>query len=244
MMPAAPTHLAWLTARPIAHRGLHDGNQKCWENTLTAFEHAIAGDFSIECDVTLAADGVPMVFHDHDLKRLTGDDGQVHEIASGTLCEIAVGGTTDRIPRLADALSLVGGQVPLVIELKGKENHDDGMVAAVADALRGYSGKAAVMSFDHHLVRQFASQAPGIPAGLTAEGNDDAAMEAHFSMLAHDISFASYDVGGLPNRFVKFLRDRLRLPFITWTVRDRAAAELTWTEGGQITFEGFDPGAL
>ena len=45
--------LNWLTARPIAHRGYHDMNNTVWENTLSAFDRAIAHDFSIECDLGL-----------------------------------------------------------------------------------------------------------------------------------------------------------------------------------------------
>lgn len=239
----ASDDLAWLTARPIAHRGLHDGNRACWENTLTAFERAIAGDFAIECDVNLTADGVPVVFHDHDLERLTGRKGKVADVTADALCALSVGGTEDRPPRLDEALALVAGRVPMVIELKGEEGADEGFVAAVAGALDGYAGKAAIMSFDHHLVRRFASDAPGVPAGLTAEGRDMAAIEAHFSMLAHGIDFVSYDVAAIDNRFVAFARDRLGLPLITWTVRDIDAARATWNAGGQITFEGFDPGA-
>ena len=235
--------LRWLTDRPIAHRGLHDSNQVCWENTLSAFDRAIAGQYGIECDVTFTADNVPVVFHDHELERLTGREGSVRASTASQMTNLPVGGTSDRVPGLAEVLRLVDGRVPIVIELKGKEGRDDGFVEAVGEALRGYSGNAAVMSFDHHLVRQFNRIMPDVPAGLTAAGSDEAAIEAHFSMLAHGISFVSYEVEAIPNRFVAMTRDRLGMPFITWTVRDNEAAQRTWSEGGQITFEGFVPDA-
>lgn len=235
--------LTWLTARPIAHRGLHDGNQACWENTLSAFERAIAGHYGIECDVTFTADDVPVVFHDHELARLTGRQGGVRASTASLVTSLSIGGTEDRVPSLADVLKLVDGRVPIVIELKGEAGRDDGFVEAVGEALRGYSGNAAVMSFDHHLVRQFTTVMPDVPAGLTAAGSDDAAIEAHFSMLAHGISFVSYEVEAIPNRFLAMVRDRLEMPFITWTVRDQDSAQRTWSEGGQITFEGFVPDA-
>jgi glycerophosphoryl diester phosphodiesterase len=233
--------LSWLTARPVAHRGYHDMNVKRWENTLSAFGAAVARGFSIECDVHLAADGVPMVFHDDDLERLTGRKGAVHELTSRELAALAVGGTQDRIPSLADTLAAVAGRVPIVIELKGIEGKDDGLVSAVAAALSSYPGKAAIMSFDHHLIRRFASEAPGIPGGLTAEGLSTAEIEAHFAMLAHGISFVSYNVDHLPNPFVSFVRERLSMPVITWTVRDRERVRRTFAHADQMTFEGFDP---
>ncbi len=244
MSQPSPYDLSWLTARPIAHRGLHDLNQKCWENSLPAFERAVAGNFAIECDVVLTADKVPVVFHDHDLKRLTGHGGKVCEMTADEICQLTVGGTADRVPRLDEMLSLVGGRVPIVIELKGNAGHDDGFVEAVHEVLEGYNSKVAIMSFAHHVIRGFAKGAPGLPAGLTAEHTDLEAMEDHFAMLAHGISFVSFDVRDIPNKFVSFVRDELNLPFITWTVRDREAAERTWREGGQITFEGFDPDCI
>ena len=43
--------LDWLTARPIAHRGLHDAGNGVIENTLSAARAAIEGDYAIELDV-------------------------------------------------------------------------------------------------------------------------------------------------------------------------------------------------
>ena len=42
---------------------------------------------------------------------------------------------------------------------------DAGLVARVAAYLKPYKGQAAIMSFDHWLIRQFGEQAPGIPGG-------------------------------------------------------------------------------
>ena len=114
------TDLAWLTARPIAHRGYHDLNRARWENTLSAFEAAAQKNFAIECDVHLSADGVPVVFHDAELKRLTGNDGFVYDRTVADLARMLVGGTEDRVPTLAEMLALVAGRVPLVIELRWK----------------------------------------------------------------------------------------------------------------------------
>lgn len=232
--------ISWLTRRPIAHRGFHDLNRVRWENTLSAFDAAVERDYAIECDVHLSADGVPVVFHDNVLNRLAGRDGFVHDLTAAELAQLRIGGTQDHVPTLAEMLARIGGRVPLVIELKGVEGKDGGLVAAVAKALRGYRGKAAIMSFDHWLVRRFAADAPDIPAGLTAEGRTMADLEAHFSMLAHPISFVSFSVLDLPNPFVAFVRDRLAMPVITWTVRNEETRAATFAHADQMTFEGFE----
>ena len=80
------TDIAWLEERPVAHRGYHDLNKTRWENTLSAFAAADRKDYAIECDVHLSADGVPVVFHDHELKRLTGQDGYRLAAHGGANC--------------------------------------------------------------------------------------------------------------------------------------------------------------
>jgi len=232
--------LSWLTARPIAHRGYHDGNKQRWENTLSAFQAAMDRNYAIECDVHLSADGIPVVFHDHDLKRLTGQEGMIFQKTAAEMAALRIGGTQDHAPSLGELLQFVGGKVPLVIELKGVEGKDGGLVAAVAQRLEAYDGHAAIMSFDHWLIRQFADQAPGLPAGLTAYGREMADMEGHFSMLAHNIDFVSYGVDDLPNPFISLVREKLGLPVITWTVRNEHAKAQTAAHADQMTFEGFE----
>ncbi|MGU3398770.1 glycerophosphodiester phosphodiesterase [Brucellaceae bacterium D45D] len=236
--------IGWLKKRPIAHRGLHDGNKACWENTLSAFKAAISADFAIECDVHLTKDGHVVVFHDDDLKRLAGREGRISDLTLKEATELSIGGTADHVPTLRQMLDLVAGKVPIVIELKGIEGQDDGLVATVARELARYKGEAAIMSFDHHLIRRFASDAPGIAGGLTAEGTSDKDMEAHFSMLAHSISFVSYNVHHLPNRFISFVQQKLHMPVISWTVRDKQMQRHSDLNVDQITFEGFDPRSL
>ena len=98
------------------------------------------------------------------------------------------------------------------------------------------------MSFDHWLIRQFAVHADDIPTGLTAWGDKGHELEAHFSMLGHGISFVSFGVDQIPNRFTSFVRERLAMPVITWTVRDESGREGTITvPAGPNQVEPFDP---
>ncbi len=120
------TDLSWLAARPIAHRGYHDLNETVWENTLSAFDRAIERGYSIECDVHLSSDGIPVVFHDDDLKRLTGTEGYIWQRTATEMAAVRIGGTADHAPTLQEMLGRVAGRVPLVIELKGIPGKDDG----------------------------------------------------------------------------------------------------------------------
>src|SRR4051794_38019687 len=54
----------------FAHRGLHGPDVP--ENSLAAFEEAIALGAGIECDVRLSGDGSAVVVHDSNLERSCG----------------------------------------------------------------------------------------------------------------------------------------------------------------------------
>ncbi|EDQ32213.1 Glycerophosphoryl diester phosphodiesterase [Hoeflea phototrophica DFL-43] len=230
----------WLTAQPIAHRGYHDMNQAVWENTPSAFARAIAAGYAIECDLQIATDGVPVVFHDDDLTRLCGLPGDVRERSSRELGQLAVGGTADRVPSLTDTLKQVAGQVPLVLELKGRPGDDDGFADAVVESLEDYDGPVALMSFDHHLLRDLKACNPPRPIGLTADGTKPEAFFTHEEAMQLGLDFISYCVHHLPNSFVEAQRKQ-GVPVITWTVRDSGAVELTTAHADQMTFEGFAP---
>ncbi|MGF0537989.1 glycerophosphodiester phosphodiesterase [Agrobacterium sp. ES01] len=232
--------LAWLTERPIAHRGFHDMNKTIWENTLSGFTRAIEAGFAIECDLHIAADGVPVVFHDDKLQRLCGLNGDVRERTSAELGLLSIGGSSDRIPTLKQLLQLTKGKVPLVLELKGRAGDDDGFPEAVLDVLETYQGHVALMSFDHWILRDLKAADCPYPVGLTAEGVKPEAFFSHDEAMHLGLDFISYSVAHLPNSFITAQRAR-KIPVITWTVRDETMRVKTYTYADQMTFEGFDP---
>lgn len=234
------TTAAWIKDVPVAHRGYHDMNKTVWENTLSAFSRAVEAGFAVECDLQLAADSVPVVFHDHDLERLCGIKGDVRERTSAELGMLAVGGTSDKIPTLRQMLKLVAGRVPLVIEIKGRPGEDDGFAEVVLEALEGYDGKVALMSFDHHILKDLKKAGSPHPVGLTAEGVKPEDLFSHDDAMHLGLDFISYFHGHLPNSFVTAQR-QAGIPVITWTVRDENARAHTYTHADQMTFEGFDP---
>jgi len=236
------TSAAWLKDRPVAHRGYHDQNKLVWENTLSAASRAIEAGFAIECDLHYASDGVPVVFHDEDLERLCNLKGDVRERTSQELGLLSVGGTADKIPTLRQLLKLVNGQVPLVIELKGRETDDSGFVEAVLEELENYQGQVALMSFDHWLLRELKALKAPYPLGLTAGGNRPEEFQTHEKAMKIGLDFISYFYADLPNPFISAEREKGTV-VITWTVRDEKAVKQTFENADQMTFEGFDPRA-
>src|SRR5207248_9758039 len=91
----------WLTARPVAHRGLHDHTRGIIENMPGAAKAAMAENFAIECDIQLTADGEAMVHHDDELGRLTEGSGALVVKTAAALRAGAFEGTRERRTSLA-----------------------------------------------------------------------------------------------------------------------------------------------
>ncbi|MEH6720949.1 MAG: glycerophosphodiester phosphodiesterase family protein [Aurantimonas endophytica] len=234
--------LEWLVRRPIAHRGLHDGNRSIAENSLPAARAAIAAGYAIECDVQLSADGTPYIFHDDTLDRLTGRAGAFRETDDTTLGGLALIAGGAAIPPVADFLALVDGAVPVVMELKGiSAEADAGYIERLRPALSGYLGELALMSFDPWLIDQLLEAGLSYPVGLTAEGTEPEALRRHQEVVERGCDFVSYNVHHLPNEFVQWVRSERGAPVITWTVRSPADAAQSARYADQITFEGFAP---
>ena len=115
-LPILGALLCSLVTQPllIAHRG---ASAEAPENTLAAFRRALAlGVDGIELDVQVSSDGVPVVFHDATLARLTGNRGRLGQCTAGELRALRVGG--EPIPTLAEVLALTQDRAVVQVEIK------------------------------------------------------------------------------------------------------------------------------
>ncbi|GAA4220361.1 glycerophosphoryl diester phosphodiesterase [Sagittula marina] len=240
-------------ATPIAHRALHDRAMGRPENSRAAIRAAIAAGYGIEIDLQLSADGQAMVFHDYDLSRLTGDTGPLRQRDAAALGAIHLSGTDEGIPTLADVLTLVAGQVPLLIELKdqdGAMGPDTGALErATSEALTTYDGPAALMSFNPHTVRLLRDLCPDRPVGLTTCAGTakdfpilSAEERAELSRIALAdeirLAFISHDHTDLTNPRVKALHEA-GLPILCWTIRTPEEEAQARQIADNVTFEGY-----
>lgn len=239
--------------RPVAHRALHDATRGRPENSLAAVRAAVAAGYPVEIDLQPSRDGVPMVFHDYDLGRLTAEAGPVRQRDAEELSAIALKHGDEGIPTLAQVLETVGGRVPLLIEVKDQDGDmgpDIGpLEAAAVRILDGYTGPVALMSFNPHSVAALARLAPHLPRGLTTCNfldEDWPTLTAATRNRLRDIpdfdavqaDFISHYHRDLTNPSVTALRAR-GVPVLCWTIRtsqDEAAARRL---ADNITFEGY-----
>lgn len=241
--------------RPLAHRGLHDVKDGRAENSPAAIQAAIPVGYGIEIDVQLSLDGKAMVFHDYHLGRLTSETGAVAQISSDILIQIKLTNCVDNIPTLAQILTQVHGQVPLLIEIKDQDGamgrNVGALERAVANDLKNYQGDVAVMSFNPNAIASFSSLSPKTPVGLVTDRflpNDWPTLPAATCLHLHGIpdfdrvnaSFISHNHSQLDDLAVLQLKTR-EIPLLCWTVTSKTQESLARKQADNITFEGYLP---
>lgn len=238
-------------AAPFAHRALHDDTKA--ENSLAAVRAAVDAGYGIEMDIQSSRDGIPMVFHDYDLKRLTGVNGPVAQKTAHELVEISLSGGGGTIPTLQQVLDAVAGRVPLLIEIKDQDGALGPAVGpleqTVCEALDGYQGDVALMSFNPNSVAACRDHAPHIPRGITTcpypakdwptvpkTTRDAQATIPDFDRVG--ACFISHQQDDLASPHVAALKSR-GVPVFCWTIRSTAMEAEARKIADNITFEGY-----
>lgn len=249
--PARPLPAGFL-ARPIAHRGLHNGHTII-ENTRSAFEAAIAGNFGIECDIQASGDGEAMVFHDFDLERLTVATGRTDAQTAAQLRMLAFKAGHDRMDTLPALFDQVKGRVPLVVEIKSRFDGDGRIATRLAALAAAYSGPLVFKSFDPEKLVAMREAGIAQPLGIVGEESyahheydhlSDAEKHSLANLLHIERSqpdFVSWNHKNLPSAAPHLCRVGLGLPVMSWTVRSHKAATEIAPYVDQIVFEGFHP---
>ncbi len=230
-----------------AHRGLHGDGVP--ENSLAAFSRAVRNGYGIELDVQLSRDGEIMVFHDYTLARMTGREGELSDFTADELRTLTLGGTSERIPTLAEVLALVNGRVPLLVELKG-ESADTSLCEPLATMLSSYGGPYCIESFNPMLLGKMAKLMPHVWRGLlyTNVVRDkkcasllNLALTAMLTNVIARPNFIAYNYLDRNSFFVRFATRFWRAPRFSWTVREREEYVRAKGNGECAIFEGFAP---
>ncbi|KWV95559.1 hypothetical protein ASS64_15980 [Erythrobacter sp. AP23] len=218
--PPDSARVGWLRDWTFAHRGLHDEHAP--ENSLAAFAGAVERGMGVECDIQRSRDHAAMLMHDWELERLTGVTGPTACYSAEELARIAYLDSEHMLARLDDLLALVEGRVPILVEIKSRRRYDiEESCVAVRDALAGYEGRHAVMSFDPRVARWFRKHSPRTVHGLVMRedhmGMTQKPWQRHLALWLARPEFIAYHVAALPNPMVASLRTA-GMPVLTWTV--------------------------
>jgi len=149
-----------LQHRLVAHRGY----QKLYpENTLLAMRKAIeAGARHIETDIQFSADGVPLLYHDLAMKRLSGVDNLVSNLSLAELGQVSsheperLGGQFDGEPiaTLDQLVTLLQHhpEVTAFVEIKRSAVQVAGVEQTyerIVSCLEPVAERAVLISFDY-----------------------------------------------------------------------------------------------
>ncbi len=158
----------------LGHRG---ASAYAPENTLAAFRRALElGADGFELDVTLSADGVPVVIHDDTVDRTTDGSGLVAGLALAQLQQLEAGFharfgaefTGERIPTLAEVFAELGPRALVNVELKRDPSPGRELAGKVVELIHAHSLERRVLlsSFYYDNLQRARQADPTLPVGL------------------------------------------------------------------------------
>lgn len=208
----------------IAHRGLW--NEEFPENSMGAFKRSVDMDIPIELDVHLLKDKTLVVFHDDNLKRMTGIDKKIKDCTYEEIENLTLLNTEFKIPKFEEVLDLVAGRVLLDIEIKFHSKSFD-VCRELTKILDHYDGPFMIKSFSPYHMAWFRFNRPNLKRGLLVSKLKDADMPkvlkwALFTMKFNFLckpDFIAFDYAELPNKKVDKLHQK-GMPIYLWTIRD------------------------
>ena len=232
----------------LAHRGLHK-NPEVPENSLPAFKAAVEAGYGVELDVQLSSDGIPVVFHDQTLDRVCGIPGSTRDYPLEKLATTPLFGREGiGVPTFAEVLEVIGGRVPLLVEIKGEDPAFDLTCAKAAELLDRYDGEYWVESFNPLALAWFRKHRPNVLRGQLAMAylrQDKYKGKFKYFALQHFLlnfrarpDFIAYRIGDCDDRSFLRLRRVYGVPTVSWTVKtkDDLAASPEAFDG--LIFEG------
>lgn len=150
-----------------AHRGLHNNRSDAPENSIKAFQLAVDNSYGIELDVQLTKDDIPIVFHDYNLKRACGVNLKTAELTYDELRQYSLFNSKQHIPTLKEALECIGGQVPVIVELKIPWSAKK-ICKLVSKVLDDYKGVYCIETFNPFGLIWYRKNCPNVIRGQLA----------------------------------------------------------------------------
>lgn len=215
-------NLSFLKNNLIAHRGLHN-NKDVPENSLEAFKLAIKSNYIIELDIHLLKDNTIVVFHDDNLKRMTGIDKKIKDFTYEELKKIKLLDTKYTIPTFDEVLKIINGKVPVIVEFK--YDLKAGLLEEQAvKLLDKYNGLFCVKSFNPLSVRWFKKHRKNYIRGLLVDNKWSNKKEIISSSMILKFlckpDFLSCKYSIINKRRVKKMSNKI--PVLGWTIKNKA----------------------
>ena len=198
----------------IAHRGMFD-NIKTPENSIASFKKALKYNYSIELDIQLTKDNILVVFHDSNLKRMTGIDKLIEETNYNELKELKLLNTNEHIPTLDEVLELIDNKVLLDIEVKSTKRIKE-ITNILKDKLSNYNNYV-LKSFNPRIVRSLKKNINTEVGYLI--GNEHKLLSNILVIKYSKADFLSISKKLLNTKKFQKLKNKYQL--LIWTIKDK-----------------------
>lgn len=239
---------SWIVKQPIAHRGLF--NENIPENSLAAFKNAVKNKVTIDLDVCCLADGTPVIFHDEKLARMTGKDGFISNCKYTDIQKLTLGSSKEKIPTLQEALDVIDGKVPVLIEIKNYSKVGD-VEKSIWKVLQGYRGDYAITSFNPYSLEWFKNNAPKVKRGQISsffENKEIPGVRKFFlkrmslNKKVSEPNFIIYAAENMPNKYLKKYYGTL--PVLACTIKSEEEEKRLAGYCDNFVYDSYTPKAL
>lgn len=145
------------------------------ENSLSSFQKVLDNDVpGVELDVQICRSGELVVYHDNNMKRTTGFDGnikdhdltQIRSLDNGSFFSEKFKG--EKIPLFEEVLQLLGDKVYYDIELKTETLKNYGLEKKVNQMIQDFNleNRVLISSFNPFALKRFGKENHKIPLSL------------------------------------------------------------------------------
>lgn len=235
-----------------AHRGLYDKAAGIPENSLSAFSRAVAHGFGVELDVHLLRDGSLAVFHDSDIRRMTGRAGYLEDLSAEELGDYPLDGTGETIPQFCDVLALFEDTgLPIIVELKSFRDNYAALTERTMRELDKFRVVYCVESFDPRCVAWVRKHRPEVIRGqlsqnfLKDRGKLSLPMAFATTHLLSNImvqpDFVAYRFKDRKKWAPQLCRRIYGAQRVYWTIRSKEELSIAESDGAIAIFEHFLP---
>lgn len=235
-----------------AHRGLYDKAAGIPENSLSAFSRAVAHGFGVELDVHLLRDGTLAVFHDSDIRRMTGRAGYLEDLSAEELGDYPLDGTGETIPQFCDVLALFEDTgLPIIVELKSFRDNYAALTERTMHELDKFRVVYCVESFDPRCVAWVRKHRPEVIRGqlsqnfLKDRGKLSLPMAFATTHLLSNImvqpDFVAYRFKDRKKWAPRLCRRIYGAQRVYWTIRSKEELSIAESDGAIAIFEHFLP---
>ena len=204
----------------IAHRGVFN-NKEVPENSVKAFSKAVNLNIDVEFDVQITKDNILVVFHDDNLKRMTGVNKKLEDCTYDEIKNLKLLDTEEVIPTVDEVFKTINNKVFMDIEIKNNKRYKV-LCDLLVEKLKVYNNYS-LKSFNPMIVRYINKKYPDINIGYLIGDKYDFKILKYILPSRFIIKYSKCDFISISKKLLnkkKFKELSKVYPTQIWTIKD------------------------